>query len=418
MSPQEQEESLIPFAIPDITDLEKKLVMESLESGWLTTGPKTAAFEQAVLDFLNSFPVPSERPNTLPLQALAVNSATSGLHLALEAVGIGPGDRVIVPSLTFTASAEVVRYLGAEPLFCDVGAKDLLIDVQEVKKLLETDEDRTIKAIMPVHYGGQACELNQLCALAKTYGIAVIEDAAHAFGTTYRGAPIGKAGGDIVVFSFYANKNICCGEGGMIVTSNSKLAKRMKVMRLHGIDRDVWQRFNSKTPQWYYEIVAPGYKYNLPDMAAALGLAQLQRHAEMLGKRIEQAAYYRKRFSKYVNMIEIPTVNRPEDTHSYHLFPIIFKHPVRNEFIEWMSSKKINCSVHYIPLHQQPYWKERYHLSDHQFPISTYLGKQLVSLPIYSKLSSQQIECIADRVIQFIEQQSTQSNQSKINLRV
>ena len=237
-----------------------------MRSGWVTTGPKARAFEQAFTDYLGGN----------GLQSIAVNSATAGLHLALEALGIGPGDEVIAPTLTFTATVEVVRYLGADPVLVDVEPVTLNIDPEAIRAAITP---RT-KAIMPVHYGGLACDMDAILAIARAHGLKVVEDAAHALPTTWQGRLVGQLDSDVTVFSFYANKTITTGEGGMVVVRDDELAKRIKVMRLHGISRDAFDRFTAKVPSWYYEIVAPGFKYNLTDIAAALGIHQLKRARE------------------------------------------------------------------------------------------------------------------------------------------
>ncbi|MFT4193167.1 DegT/DnrJ/EryC1/StrS family aminotransferase, partial [Ottowia sp.] len=244
----------IPFARPDIGDDEIAAVTRALRSGWVTTGPETRAFEQEFAGYLGG-----------GLHAIAVNSATAGLHLALEAIGIQPGDEVIAPTLTFTATVEVARYLGADAKLVDVDPVTLNIDPARIEAAITP---RT-KAILPVHYGGLACNMDAIFAIAERHGLKVVEDAAHALPATYSGALIGQLASAAAVFSFYANKTMTTGEGGMVVTRDEHLAARMKVMRLHGISRDAFDRFQSRTPAWYYEIVAPGFKYNLTDPAAA-----------------------------------------------------------------------------------------------------------------------------------------------------
>ena len=253
----------LPFALPDIGEDEIAEVVDTLRSGWVTTGPKAKRFEEDFSAFLGD---PS-------LHSLAVNSATAGLHLALEALGIGPGDEVITTTHTFTATAEVVRYLGADVVLVDIDPATLCIDVNAVEAAITP---RT-KAVIPVHYGGLAADMQALLPLARKHGLKVVEDAAHALPTTCGGKLVGTLESDACVFSFYANKTITTGEGGMVVTRDAALAARVKVMRLHGISRDAFDRFTAKVPSWYYEIVAPGFKYNLTDIAAALGIHQLRR---------------------------------------------------------------------------------------------------------------------------------------------
>ena len=254
----------LPFALPEIGEEEIAEVVDTLRSGWVTTGPKARKFEEAFGAFLGE-------PG---LHCIAVNSATAGLHLALEALGIGPGDEVITTTHTFTATAEVVRYLGADVKLVDIDPATLNIDLAQ----LEAAITPKTKAIMPVHYAGLAVDMDAVQAIARQHGVKVVEDAAHALPTTWRGKLIGLHESDAIVFSFYANKTMTTGEGGMLVTRDAELAARAKVMRLHGINRDAFDRFTAKVPSWYYEIVAPGFKYNLTDIAAGPGSAPAPTH--------------------------------------------------------------------------------------------------------------------------------------------
>jgi dTDP-4-amino-4,6-dideoxygalactose transaminase len=375
----------IPFALPDIGEAEINEVVDTLRSGWLTTGPKVKRFEEDFTAFLGD---PS-------LHSLAVNSATAGLHLALEAVGIGPGDEVITTTHTFTATAEVVRYLGADVVLVDIDPATMCIDVKEVEAAITP---RT-KAIMPVHYGGLAADMPALLALAKQHGLKVIEDAAHALPTTCQGQLIGTLQSDVTVFSFYANKTITTGEGGMVVTRNEALAKRMKVMRLHGISRDAFDRFTAKVPSWYYEIVAPGFKYNLTDIAAALGIHQLKRAVEFQQRRQQIAAVYDAAFE---GLPLVPTPQaRAGDVHAWHLYPLRLNPdaPInRDALIERLFTAGIGCSVHYIPLHLQPYWRELYDLNATRFPHSQAAYEGLVSLPIYPRMSDADVARVSSAV--------------------
>jgi dTDP-4-amino-4,6-dideoxygalactose transaminase len=368
----------IPFALPDIGDAEIAAVSEALRSGWVTTGPKTRQFEQAFAEYLGGDLGGGD------LHALAVNSATAGLHLALEALGIGPGDEVIVPTLTFTATAEVARYLGADAVLVDIDPVTLNIDVERVRAAITP---RT-KAIMPVHYGGLACDMAPLLALAREHGLKVVEDAAHALPTTCGGRLIGTLTSDATVFSFYANKTITTGEGGMVVTRDPKVAERMRVMRLHGMNRDAFDRFQSKTPAWYYEVVAPGYKYNLTDIASAMGLVQLQRleafHArrEVLARRYHEAL-------KDLPLV-LPAAAPAGDRHAWHLYVIRLAEGAgasRDTVVQGLVDRGIGTSVHYVPLHRHPYWRDRYGLTPLMFPLAdaAYLG--MLSIPLYTAMS-------------------------------
>ncbi|MDB5818097.1 MAG: UDP-4-amino-4,6-dideoxy-N-acetyl-beta-L-altrosamine transaminase [Rhizobacter sp.] len=378
----------IPFALPDIGDAEIDEVVDTLRSGWLTTGPKAKRFEQDFVAFLGD-------DDATPLQAMAVNSATAGLHLALEALGIGPGDEVITTTHTFTATAEVVRYLGADVVLVDFDPATFCIDVAAAEAAVTP---RT-KAIIPVHYGGLAADMTAILALARRHGLKVVEDAAHALPTTHGGRLVGTLGSHATVFSFYANKTMTTGEGGMVVTRDAALAQRIRTMRLHGMSRDAFDRFTAKVPSWYYEIVAPGFKYNLTDIAAALGLAQLKRVREFQRRRAEIATTYRAAFA------DLPVLLPPDapagDLHAWHLYALrLGDHATlsRDTFIERMFEAGIGCSVHYIPLHLQPYWRDRYALKAEDFPQSQKAFERMVSLPIYTRMGDADVRRVVATV--------------------
>jgi dTDP-4-amino-4,6-dideoxygalactose transaminase len=363
----------LPFALPDIGDEEIAAVTEALRSGWVTTGPKTKQFEQAFTEYLGG-----------GLESIAVNSATAGLHLALEALGVGPGDEVIAPSLTFTATVEVARYLGADAVMVDVDPVTLNIDPAKVRAAITP---RT-KVLMPVHYGGLACHMDEILAIAREHGLKVVEDAAHALPTTWKGTPVGQLASDITVFSFYANKTMTTGEGGMAVTRDPELARRMRVMRLHGMSRDAFDRFVSKTPAWYYEIVAPGFKYNLTDIASAMGIEQLRKLPRFLERRRALAARY------YEALADLPLVLPADapagDVHAWHLYVIRLADGARlgrDAVIEALSQRGIGTSVHYVPLHRQPYWRDRYGLTPEMYPVADAAYRSMISIPLFTKMS-------------------------------
>ena len=371
----------LPFALPDIGDKEIAAVTEALRSGWVTSGPKTKQFEQAFTGFIGG-----------GVGSIAVNSATAGLHLALEALGIGPGDEVIAPSLTFTATVEVARYLGADAVLVDVDPVTLNMDPRALRAAISP---RT-KAIMPVHYAGLACDMEPILALAREHRLKVVEDAAHALPSTYGGRLIGTLASDATVFSFYANKTITTGEGGMVVTRDEQATQRMRVMRLHGMSRDAFDRFVSKTPAWYYEIVAPGYKYNLTDMAAALGLVQLARLPAFLERRQALAARYLKEL-RHLPLV-LPADAPAGDVHAWHLFVVRVAQGARigrDELIQALADHGIGTSVHYVPLHRQPYWRDRYQLTPQMFPHAEAAYQRMLSLPLYTAMS----DADQDRVI-------------------
>ncbi|MFT3664755.1 DegT/DnrJ/EryC1/StrS family aminotransferase [Piscinibacter sp.] len=371
----------LPFALPDIGDEEIAAVTEALRSGWVTTGPKTKQFEQDFSAYLGG-----------GVESIAVNSATAGLHLALEALGVGPGDEVIAPSLTFTATVEVARYLGADAVVVDVDPVTLNIDPAKIRAAITP---RT-KVLMPVHYGGLACRMDEILAIAKEHGLKVVEDAAHALPTTWKGTPIGRLASDITVFSFYANKTMTTGEGGMAVTRDPELARRMRVMRLHGMSRDAFDRFVSKTPAWYYEIVAPGFKYNLTDIASAMGIEQLRKLPRFLARRQQLAARYHEGLAGLP--LILPADAPPGDVHAWHLFVIRLGEaakPGRDAVIEALSRRGIGTSVHYVPLHRQPYWRDRYGLTPEMFPVADAAYRSMISIPLFTKMS----DADQDRVI-------------------
>jgi dTDP-4-amino-4,6-dideoxygalactose transaminase len=372
----------LPFALPEIGEEEIAEVVDTLRSGWVTTGPKAKRFEAAFTAYLGD---PS-------LQSIAVNSATAGLHLALEALGIGPGDEVITTTHTFTATAEVVRYLGADVKLVDIDPATLNIDPAAVEAAITPKT----KCIIPVHYAGLGADMPRLLDIARRHGLKVVEDAAHALPTTLGGQLVGTLGSDATVFSFYANKTITTGEGGMLVTRDSALADRARVMRLHGMSRDAFDRFTAKVPSWYYEIVAPGFKYNLTDIAAALGLHQLARLEGFQAKREALAAAYREALAG------LPLVLPPEpaagDRHAWHLYVVRLADgaPIgRDALIEQLFAAGIGCSVHYIPLHLHPYWRERYGLKAEHFPHSQRAYERMVSLPLYTRMGEADVQRVA-----------------------
>ncbi len=376
----------IPFSVPEISNEEINEVVDTLRSGWITTGPKVKQFESDFQSFIGS-----------GVEAIAVNSATAGLHLALEALGVSEGDEVIIPSLTFTATAEVVRYLGANVRIVDINPVTLNIDIKAIRAAITSKT----KVIMPVHYAGLSCNMDEILLLAKEFDLKVVEDAAHALPTTYKGDMIGSLESDVTVFSFYANKTMTTGEGGMLVTRNAELAKRMKIMRLHGIDRDAFDRFQSKKPAWYYEVVAPGFKYNMTDIAAAMGIHQLKKLPRFLDRR----RYLAKRY--FDSLADLPLILPADDTdggsHSWHLFVIRLQDSTtinRDDLIQFLSDKGIGTSVHYVPLHRQPYWRDRYQLTNDMFPVTDNAYQAMVSIPLYTAMTDEQ----QDRVIRALHE--------------
>lgn len=377
-------QNFLPFALPEIGEEEIAEVVNALRSGWVTTGPKAKQFEADFVSFLGG-----------GVEAVAVNSATAGLHLGLEALGVGPGDEVITTTHTFTATAEIIRYLGADPVFVDVDEHTLCIDVAAVEAAITP---RT-KAIIPVHFAGRSADMDALLAVARKHDLRVMEDAAHALPTTCSGKMIGTLDSDVTVFSFYANKTITTGEGGMLVTRNPEIAKRARVMRLHGINRDAFDRFTAKTPSWYYEIVAPGFKYNMTDIAASMGVHQLKKAHVFQQKRARVAALYDEALAS------LPIIRPPHggagDVHSWHLYVIQLDNSVavqRDQFVERIFNQGIGCSVHYIPLHLHPYWRDTYHLTPEMFPVSQRIYERTLSLPMYSRMTEADVARVVEAV--------------------
>ncbi|MDR2928985.1 MAG: DegT/DnrJ/EryC1/StrS family aminotransferase [Cytophagaceae bacterium] len=381
----------IPFSKVSCNGNELKYITEVLESGWLTTAGKALKFEELFAQKVGT------------KHACAVNSCTAALHLGLEALGVGAGDKVFVPDMTFTATTEVVRYLGADPVFLDVEYGTTLITPAILEKGIAENPD--VKYLIVVHFGGQAAEMvnsdnTGIADICKKYGIKVMEDAAHAFPATINGRTIGSIG-DITCFSFYANKTITTGEGGMLTTDDEDIYKRVKVMRLHGINRDVWDRFTSDKPSWEYDVVAPGYKYNMPDLNAAIGLAQMEHADYFKTERIRIAEYYNTHLAA-CEWIDMPVCKVGMSEHAWHLYPVVLNEKstvARNTFIEKMSAAGIGTSVHYKPLHRMTYYRETYDLKPSDFPVAEKIWQGNVSLPIFPEMTDEQLAHVCKTII-------------------
>ncbi|MDQ1923282.1 DegT/DnrJ/EryC1/StrS family aminotransferase [Massilia pseudoviolaceinigra] len=372
----------LPFALPDIGDEEIAAVVECLRSGWVTTGPRTRQFEHDFAAYLGD-----------GVEAISVNSATAGLHLALEALGIGPGDEVIVPTLTFTATAEVVHYLGAHPVLVDADPDTLNLDLAAVEAAIGP---RT-RAIIPVHYAGLACDMDAVLALARAYQLKVVEDAAHAFPTHYKGRLVGTLASDATVFSFYANKTMTTGEGGMVVTRDATLARRVRLMRIHGISQDAFDRYTSRTPAWFYDVVAAGFKYNLTDLASAMGIEQLRKIDRFLLRRQELAQAYA--IGLQGLPLRLPCVPGAGSSHAWHLYVVRLEAGARfgrDELIARLAERGIGTSVHFIPLHRHPFWRDSCRLSPEQFPVAEASFACMLSLPLYTRMSDADQQRIID----------------------
>jgi dTDP-4-amino-4,6-dideoxygalactose transaminase len=374
----------VPFFRFRPSGREAELVLRVLNSGWLTTG-------RMALDFENGFAAAVGAKH-----ALAVNSCTAALHLALEAVGVGPGHKVLVPSMTFTATAEVVRYLGADVIVTDVDPRTRAWTPALLDAAAAAHPDA--RFCMPVHYGGHPAPMLDdasgpgLLEVARRRGLTVIEDAAHAFPASLGGRRVGSLG-RVTCFSFYANKTITTGEGGMLVTDDDAIAARCRVMRVHGIDRDVWKRFTTPGTSWDYDVVAPGFKYNMPDINAAIGLAQLECAEELREGRRAVAETYRERLAD-IAAIELPTVTCEPEGHAWHLFPIRLTDasPLdRNALSQALSEAGVGVSVHYRPLHRMTYWRDRYGLRPEDFPGAEDAWRRSLSIPLFAGMTDAEI---------------------------
>jgi len=377
----------VPFCLPDVTEEAIEEVVSVLRSGWMTTGPKVKEFEAALGRYVGVKHV------------LAVNSCTAGLHLALAGLGIGPGDEVITTPMTFCSTVNVILQVGAIPILADIGP-DMNIDPCSVARLITT---RT-RAIIPVHIAGLPCNMEAIWGLAQTHNLRVIEDAAHAAGTSYAGLRIGNGKSDAVAFSFYATKNLSTGEGGAVVTSSEELYDRMRILCLHGISRDAWDRYSEKG-NWHYDVVECGFKYNMSDIMGAIGIHQLARLDSMNGRRREIADAYNQAFAE-LPQFEIPTRGTP-GTHAWHLYILRLNLDRlaidRARFFNEMRERGVNCSVHFIPISLHSYYRDRLEMRD---PCSLALAEypRLLSLPLYSAMQDGDVS----RVIEVVREVGTQ----------
>ena len=376
-------QAFLPFHKPSIGEEEIAAVVDTLRSGWLTMGPKTRAFEEAFAARIGTE------------NAVAVSSATAGLHLGLDALGIGEGDDVLVPTLTFASTAATVIHTGARPVLVDCEPDTLNFSVADARRKWTP---RT-KAIVPVHFGGHPCDMDAILALAAEHGVPVMEDAAHALPAAYRGRTIGTIG-TLTVFSFYATKNLATGEGGMVVSRDPELLERIRSRRLHGMTRDAWKRY-SKEGSWRYDVAYPGYKYNMTDMNAALGLVQLQKLDAMQARRGAIVARYQAQLDQLGHvgeLVELPTAS-PDVEHAWHLFPVRVRAERlrigRDEVIQELTAAGIGTSVHFIPLHEHSYYRDVLGVRAAEVPVADREWQRIVSLPLYPALTDDDVERVA-----------------------
>ncbi len=375
----------IPFHRPSIGAEEQEAVRRVLASGWLTTGSIAQQFEREFARYVGC------------RFAVAVNSATAALQLAMDAIALAPGDEVLVPTYTFTATAEVVTYFGAKPVLCDSARGAFNLDPADCERRVTPHT----KAIVPVHIAGEPCDMDRLLELAERHHLHCVEDAAHALPSEYRGRRIGSIS-ELTAFSFYATKTITTAEGGMLTTDSEDYARRASIMRLHGISGDAWKRYSSEG-SWYYEVVEAGYKLNMPDLLAAVGVAQLQKCDTFHARRCAIAERYRRRLAA-IDELELPPVT---DGHAWHLFILRLRDGAleigRNQFIRELKDAGIGTSVHFIPLHLHPFYQRTYGYRRGDFPHAERAYERAISLPIYPDLSDDEVEyvmaCI-ERVVQ------------------
>ena len=424
----------LPFAVPQLGDEEFSAVRDVMSSGWITTGPKTHEFEAEFARYVGA------------RHAVAVNSCTAAMHLSLEAAGVQRGDLVFTTPYTFAATAEVIRYFDAVPVFVDVEPDTLNMDprlladtVEDVERSLRGERpsmpavaramsasqlshsaavhgrgsgsSRRMRAVIPVHFAGHPCEMDEIAAIATQYQLAVVEDAAHACSAAYRGKSVGGATSagvrTMACFSFYATKTLATGEGGMVTTDDEARAERIRMMSLHGISKDAWKRYTA-SGNWYYEIVAPGFKYNMSDIIAAIGLAQLRKVDAMRDRREAIARQYDDAFARYAE-IEVPTV-RHHIRHAWHLYPLRLNAALaarRDDFIDELKKAQIGTSVHFIPLHVHPYYQAQYGYRPADLPVALAQYRREISLPIYSRMSDSDVRSVIDAVIHVVEQFAT-----------
>jgi dTDP-4-amino-4,6-dideoxygalactose transaminase len=383
-------DSFLPFSPPTLGDEEIDEVVDTLRSGWISTGPKVARFEQDFADVVGAE------------SALAVSSCTAALHLALCVLGVGPGDSVITTPMTFCSTIHAIEHLGARPVFVDIERETLNLDPKLVEaRLGEIDLPRPPVAVLPIHYGGHPYDVDSVVALAAEHDLAVVEDGAHALGSEYKGRAVGMPLPGVrsaACFSFYATKNVTTGEGGMLTAARAVLDEA-RIWSLHGMSRDAWQRYQGNG-SWYYEVDRPGFKYNMTDIQAALGIHQLRRLREMQDRRLAIATRYTEALAA-LDCFEVPR-ERPGCTSAWHLYPLRLHLDTltidRNRFIEAMAVRQIGASVHFIPLHIQPYYRDRYGYAPTDFPVAYEEFQRLISLPIYPRMTDDDVDDVIEAV--------------------
>ncbi len=382
-------DTMLRFGAPFFGDEEIAEVVDTLKSGWISTGPKTKRFEEEFAAYVGS------------PYAVALNSCTAGLHLSLVVLGIQPGDEVIVPSMTFGATANVVEHVGARPVLVDIDPTTFCIDSRAAERAITP---RT-KAIIPVHYGGMPAAMDEIMGIAGQYHLAVVEDAAHAVGARYKGRMIGTISA-LTNFSFYANKNLSTAEGGMVTTPNPEYEAKLRVYHLHGLSRDAWKRYHTKEFSMS-EVVVPGYKYNMTDLQASLGLHQLRKQERFIARREELAGFYDRAFRE---LDAVRTVGRPLDgqtRHVLHLYVLLLDLDQlavsRNRILSALLAENIGVSMHFWPLHMHPYYREKYGYRPNDLPVARRVGESILSLPLTPQMTEQDAEDVVKAVYKVVK---------------
>jgi len=374
-------DDFIPIARPDIDDDDIAEVADTLRSGWLTYGPKSQQFEAEFASM------------TGVKHAIGVNSCTAGLHLSLLAAGVGPGDEVITSPLTFAATANVIVHVGATPVLADIRYDDLNIDPEQIERRITPHT----KAIMPVHYAGNSCPMDEILDIAKRHNLYVLEDAATAAGSGYKGRQVGALG-DLTSFSFYPVKNMTTGQGGMVTTNNTELADRVSSLRNHGLDSNAWKRYSAENSRPFYTLSEPGFNYGMFDLLAAVGLGQLKRLPEFNAKRAQLAARYTELFAG-VPQIETPVIG-PDIQTNWHLYVVRLRDAgiPRDDFIAELRKHNIGTSVHYYPVHYHPYYRENFGFQQGDYPICEAEFERIISLPLFPLMEDEDVERVVTAV--------------------
>lgn len=383
--PYSRRANFLPFSPPAVGEEEVAAVVEVLRSDWITTGPRTKAFEKQFAEAMNA-------PG-----ALALNSCTAALHTALVTLGIGAGDEVITTPMTFAASVNVIEHVGASPVLVDVEPDTANIDPSRVAAAVTA---RT-RAIIPVHYAGHPVDLDAIQSIAEQHKLAIVEDAAHALPAAYKGRKIGS-GKNPVAFSFYATKNLTTAEGGAL-TASEEFLERARVVSLHGMSRDAWKRYD-KGGSWFYEVVLPGFKYNMTDIQAAIGSVQLERLATFQARRRSIVARYMDALGSE-DALEMPA-ERSDVEHAWHLFVLRLQPGTltidRARFIEELKARNIATSVHFIPIHNHPYYRNKYSFSPSDFPVAQAHYERALSLPLHPGLSDDDVSDVCEAVLDVV----------------